>query len=181
MFLVEPWQLVFSRKDFTVWLMMLWIYLRWCPEINDAIKLDILAKLAVQPAMPVLVHWPFSVVHALVLIEVGCKYIPNTKKGIVRSNEFNPPAQWSCRSQSSAIPVAVNGALKELHGIFNLSQLPVGRFHLSPYAADAGVALERVCPPLWFLVHHPQHVAAALLGCAQLLWHDESAEIRTVQ
>lgn len=71
-----------------------------------------------------------------------------------------------------AVPVAVDGALKELHGLLGLPQLPVGRFHLSAHAADAGVALERVRPPLGFLIHHPQHVAPALLGCAQLLGHD---------
>lgn len=95
---------------------------------------------------------------------------------------FNPPVQRSRpRSQFSAIPVAVDGALEELHRILGLSQLSIGRFHLSPHAADAGVALERVGPPLGFLVHHPQHIAPALLGCAQLLGHDVWAEIRTVQ
>lgn len=79
------------------------------------------------------------------------------------------------------IPVAVDGALKELHWILRLLELAVGRADLSTHAADAGVALKRVGPPLRFLVHHLQHVATTLLGCGQLLDRDGQAEIRSGQ
>lgn len=68
-----------------------------------------------------------------------------------------------------AIPVTVDGPLKELHGIFRLSELPVGWVDLSPHAADAGVVLKRVGPPLRFLIHHLQQVPPILLRCGQLL------------
>lgn len=67
------------------------------------------------------------------------------------------------------LPVTVDGALKELHGILRLSQLPVGEADLSAHAADAGVCLKRVGPPLRFLIHHLQHVPPTLLRCGQLL------------
>lgn len=51
-------------------------YLRWSSEIDDTIQLNVLAKLAVQPAVPVLVHGPFCLIHALVLIEISCKDVP---------------------------------------------------------------------------------------------------------
>lgn len=77
------------------------------------------------------------------------------------------------------IPVAVNGALKELHGILRLAQLPVGRPDLSTHPADAGVALESVGPPLRFLIHHLKNVASTPLRCGQLLEHLEHLEIKT--
>lgn len=61
------------------------------------------------------------------------------------------------------IPVAVDGPLKELHGILGLLELPAGWADLSAHAADAGVALKRVGPPLWFLIHHLQQVPPTLL------------------
>lgn len=51
-------------------------YLRWSSEIDDTIQLNVLAKLAVQPAVPVLVHGPFCLIHARVLIEISCKDVP---------------------------------------------------------------------------------------------------------
>lgn len=67
------------------------------------------------------------------------------------------------------IPVTVDGPLKELHGVLSLLELPIGRVDLSTHAANAGVALESVSPPLWFLIHHLQHVPPGLLGGSQLL------------
>lgn len=101
-------------------------------------------------------------------------YLGGKQGGLISSNRLKPkPTQPNgAQVRSSAVPVAVDGALEELHGLLGLPQLPVGWFHLSAHAADAGVALERVGPPLGFLIHHPQHVAPALLGCAQLLGHD---------
>lgn len=52
------------------------------------------------------------------------------------------------------IPVTVDGPFKELHGIVRLAQLPGSRADLGAHAADAGVALKRVGPPLRFLIHH---------------------------
>lgn len=77
------------------------------------------------------------------------------------------------------IPITVDGALKELHGILRLLELPAGRADLSAHAADAGVALERVGPPLRFLIHQLQHVPPTFLRHGQLLDQDGQAEIRT--
>lgn len=52
------------------------VYLWWGSEVDDTIQLNVLAKLAVQPAMPVLVHSPLGLIHALALVQVGCKYVP---------------------------------------------------------------------------------------------------------
>lgn len=52
------------------------MYLWWSSEVDDTIQLNVLAKLAVQPAMPVLVHSPLCLIHALALVQVGCKYVP---------------------------------------------------------------------------------------------------------
>lgn len=75
------------------------------------------------------------------------------------------------------IPVAVDGALKELHGVVGLPQLPVGRADLGAHAADAGVALEGVGPTLRLVVHHLQHVAAAALRRCQLLPGEATARV----
>lgn len=59
-------------------------YLWWCSEVDDAVQLDVFAKLAVQPAVPVLVDWPFCVIQTLALVEVGCKDVPGTQDEVVR-------------------------------------------------------------------------------------------------
>lgn len=51
-------------------------YLGRSSEVDNTVQLNVLAKLAVQPAVPVLVHGPFCVVHALVLIEVSREDVP---------------------------------------------------------------------------------------------------------
>jgi len=67
------------------------------------------------------------------------------------------------------VPVAVDGPLEELHGVLLLSETPIGRAHLRPQPADAGVALEGVGPALRLPVHHLQHVASTPLRRGQLL------------
>lgn len=59
-------------------------YLWWCSEVDDAVQLDVFAKLVVQPAVPVLVDWPFRVSQTLALVEVGCKDVPETQDEVVR-------------------------------------------------------------------------------------------------
>lgn len=54
------------------------MYLGGSSEVNDTIQQDMLPKLAVKPAMPVLVDSPFCLIQALALIEVGCKDVPKT-------------------------------------------------------------------------------------------------------
>lgn len=54
------------------------LYLRWSSQVDDTIQLNVFAKLAVQPAVPVLVHGPLRLVQALTLIEVCSKDVPGS-------------------------------------------------------------------------------------------------------
>ena len=68
-----------------------------------------------------------------------------------------------------AAPVAVDGALKELHGALCLEQLGGGGLQLGADSAEAGVALEGVGPAAGLVVQHLEQVASALLRSAQFL------------
>lgn len=59
-------------------------YLRLCPQVNDAIQFNVLPKLFMQPAVPVLIDRPFSFVQTLALVQVGCKDIPGTRTQILQ-------------------------------------------------------------------------------------------------
>lgn len=52
------------------------MYLGRCSEVDDTVQLDVLAKLVVQPAMPVLVDGPFGLIQAFALVQVGCENVP---------------------------------------------------------------------------------------------------------
>lgn len=87
----------------------------------------------------------------------------------------NSPGCFNIAQISNSIPVTVDGPLEELHGILRFSELPVGGADLSAHPADAGVALEGVGPPLWFLIHHLQNVSSTPLRCGQLLKHTKGS------
>lgn len=78
------------------------MYLGWSSQVDDTIQLNILAKLAVKPAVPVLVHRPFCLIQALALIEVGCEDVPG-KQGEFMHQGFQKKGQeeerqWAAQS-----------------------------------------------------------------------------------
>lgn len=54
--------------------------LRLGPQVDDAIQLNVFAKLAVQPAMPVLVDGPLRLIHTLALIQVSSEDVPESRQ-----------------------------------------------------------------------------------------------------
>lgn len=75
---------------------MLGVYLGCSSEVNDTIQLNIPAKLAVQPAVPVLVHRPLGLIQTLALIEVSCKDVSGRKEEFkTKPNHF-----WAKHSNS---------------------------------------------------------------------------------
>lgn len=51
-------------------------YLWFSPQVDDAVQLNVLPKLLMQPAVPVLIDRPLCFIHTLTLIEVRGKDVP---------------------------------------------------------------------------------------------------------
>ena len=66
-------------------------YLWRSSEVDDAVHLDLLAELGVQPAVPVLVDGPLFLRHTAALIEVGCKDVPEGVNTVRRKERSHSP------------------------------------------------------------------------------------------
>lgn len=88
----------------------------------------------------------------------GVQLPSNPARPGLGAGEFPPP-----------VPVAVDGALEEHHGVLRILQFALEGAELSPDPAEARVRLEGESPALRLLVHHAQHIPAAPLRRAQLL------------